>query len=137
MDIRHGLTIEDAQVLLSLDPEALDQLPVGLIKLDTSGRVVFYNKAESRLARVPVADVLGRDFFAEVAPCADVQQFGGRFREGIEAGHLRTVFPFTFQFESGARDVIITILYGHPDAPNDQTGDGLAWIFVSWKNHPA
>ncbi|MDO9017262.1 MAG: hypothetical protein Q8S73_38755 [Deltaproteobacteria bacterium] len=37
------------------------------IALDRAGRVVIYNRAEEHLAHRSRADVLGREFFIEVA----------------------------------------------------------------------
>lgn len=95
-----------------LTEDELDRLPVGMIQLDRSGTVLKYNQAESRLAEFRKENALGRNFFDEVAPCTRVQEFQGRFREGVARRSLHTVFPYEFQFRDGRRkDVIISMFY--------------------------
>lgn len=106
-----------------LSSEELDRLPVGIIELDREGRVVSYNAAEAKLAGRAPESVIGRDFFHEVAPCANVQRFGGRFREGVEAGSLNEIFPYTFAFEPAPVDVWVKLYY----SPIRES----AWVFVT------
>ena len=62
-------------------PDAdLDALPFGVICVDRTGRILRYNLAESRLARLDRRQVLGRNFFRTVAPCTQTPAFEGRFR---------------------------------------------------------
>jgi len=58
-----------------LHPAQIDELPFGLIELDEAGTVRAYNRAEAELARVHPADVLGRNFFTEVAPVPPSRSF--------------------------------------------------------------
>ena len=59
--------------LLSLlehsDMAALDALPFGVIGLDRSSVVSRYNATEARAAGFSPEQVIGRRFFADVAPC--------------------------------------------------------------------
>ncbi len=66
-----------------MTPDELDALPYGMIQLDASGRILKYNAVESRLASLPQAHAIGKQFFTEVAPCTKVQQFYGRFKDGV------------------------------------------------------
>ncbi|TNE86484.1 MAG: PAS domain-containing protein [Deltaproteobacteria bacterium] len=94
-----------------MTPEALDALPFGVVTLDSTGRVIGYNDTESRLAGLPREAVLGRNFFGDVAPCAAVREFEGRFRdfaEGRSRLSLET-FEFVFNFKRGAQRVVIMI----------------------------
>ena len=59
---------EPVQVTLLSETE-LDALPFGVICLDPDGKVLRYNLAESRLARLDRAQVLGKNFFRRIAPC--------------------------------------------------------------------
>ena len=66
--------------------------------------------------------MIGRNFFTEVAPCTNVQEFAGRFREGVAQEDMHTIFPFRFDFEMAPRDVTVTLFYSkHTDS---------AWVFV-------
>jgi photoactive yellow protein len=104
-----------------LSAEALDALPFGAIELDATGIVLSYNKAEERLAGRRREDVVGKNFFRDIAPCTRVQRFFGAFEVGVERKQLNEVFDFTFQFPSGAREVRIRMVYSA----------GAVWIFVT------
>ena len=110
------------ETVRGLSEEELDALPFGAIRLDREGTVVAYNKAESELSGCDPAWVVGRNFFTEVAPCANVRAFGGRFRAGVEAGSLFEVFPFRFEFTGGPREVWVTLFF--------DAGMGVAWVLV-------
>ena len=85
----------------------IDRLPVGVIVLDRHGRVVKYNRFEERLARRRRADVLGRSFFDEVAPCTNTREIAGVFAENIEANTLSAEVTYAFElpFLPRPRDV--------------------------------
>jgi photoactive yellow protein len=93
--------------------EELERLPYGLIVLDTEGNVLFYNETESKLAGFARERVLGKNFFREVAPCARVQAFEGRFKEFVEGKLGRvTFFDFAFHFARGTQNVLIGLSHG-------------------------
>lgn len=104
-----------------LSAEALDELPFGAIELDPAGTVLSYNKAEERLAGRTRADVVGKNFFRDIAPCTRVRRFLGAFEVGVERKQLNEVFDFTFHFPAGAREVRIRMIYSA----------GSVWIFVT------
>ena len=64
----------------------LDALPFGVIALDRDGFVLRYNLYESRLARLDRNQVVGRNFFDEIAPCTRNEAFQGRFRALVADG---------------------------------------------------
>lgn len=95
-----------------LTESELDNLPVGMIQLDRAGKVLKYNQAESTLARVSKQEAIGKNFFDDVAPCTKVQEFHGKFLEGVEQRNLHTVFNYEFKFRDGRRkDVVISMFY--------------------------
>src|SRR4051812_15181570 len=89
--------IDDAG-LKALASEDYDALPFGSIKLDRSGRVTLYNKAERELARRDAVDVLGKLFFEEVAPCTNNAAFRGRLDELARNGGKSARFDYLFMF---------------------------------------
>lgn len=100
------------ELLDTLTQEQLDELPVGIIQLDVDGTVVEYNATESSLARFSRADVVGRSFFREIAPCTAVRDFQGRFDEGMRSGELDVTFGYRFRFpDERVKDVTITMAY--------------------------
>lgn len=90
----------------------LDALPFGVVGLDAEGTILRYNLYESRLARLDRNQVLGREFFGEVAPCTAVESFGGRFQRMVRAGAAAAIerFDFVFDFRFGAQNVAIEIV---------------------------
>lgn len=51
----------------SLDDNALDALPFGIIRLSSNGIVERYNRAESERAGIQRWRAIGRDFFRDLA----------------------------------------------------------------------
>jgi photoactive yellow protein len=95
----------------AMTPEELDTLPYGMIQLDANGRVLKYNAVESRLASLPQEQAIGKQFFTEIAPCTKVQDFYGRFKEGVIRESLDTSFQFHFAFKQSPRDVTVRLFY--------------------------
>ena len=101
--------LERADVLTE---DELDSLPVGMIQLDRDGTVLKFNQTESSLARVDKGDAIGKSFFDDVAPCTKVQEFHGKFVEGVQTRTLHTVFPYQFRFRDGReKNVVISMFY--------------------------
>ena len=100
----------------------LDQLPFGAIRLDREGIILSFNQAEVDLSGRRKENVLGRNFFTQVAPCTNVQEFAGKFREGVALGRLHTVFPYVFDDEMAPRHVWVTLFYSNETH--------TAWVLV-------
>jgi photoactive yellow protein len=104
------------QKVNSISEEELDSLAYGVIQLDAAGTVLRYNAYEAGLSGLVRQRVLGKNFFTQVAPCTDIQEFYGRFREGIAAGELHCTFRFHFDFKKkDPRDVTVTLFYNKRD----------------------
>lgn len=109
---QRGGPLRVVEPLLHLTQEEADALPYGLIVLDRVGVVVGYNEAESRLSGLARSRVLGRNFFLEIAPCARVRAFGGRYRRMVRTGEpAMAQFEFVFRFSFGERGVFISLAY--------------------------
>lgn len=94
----------------TMSPGELDALPYGMIQLDTKGVILRYSSAETRLSGLSADACVGRSFFDEVAPCTHVQEFFGRFLQGVQAQQLDAVFSFRFAF-APPKDVRIHMFY--------------------------
>lgn len=103
------------------EPE-LDQLPFGAIRLDKDGTILRFNQAEVDLSGRKKEKVVGRNFFTDVAPCTNVQEFAGKFREGVSRGALHVVFPYVFDYEMEPRQVWVTLFFSNET--------DTAWVFV-------
>lgn len=92
---------------LSILPQVLDHLPIGMIVLDAAGRVVAYNETEAELAGRTKEEVLGKSFFTQVAPCMNVRELGHRFFLDIGQVPIDVEIDFAFDHPSfpAPRDV--------------------------------
>lgn len=105
--------------------EELDELPFGAIQLDGEGTILQYNRTEAELSGRDQKAMVGKNFFTEVAPCTNVREFAGRFRDGVRDRNLNAVFPYHFDFQMAPTDVWVRMFYS-------QTTKS-AWVFVSRK----
>lgn len=90
----------------------IDALPFGFIGLSREGTIRKYNRYEADLARMNPERVLGKNFFREVAPCTQVKEFEGRFRDFAsgEIADPALSFEFVFSFRHGAQRVRIGLV---------------------------
>lgn len=106
-----------------LSQEAIDALPFGLIRLAPDGTVTAYNAAESAASGLAGTDVLGRNFFRDVAPCTRVAAFEGAWTALRAAGtDGRSELAFIVRFRSGP--VLCRVVITHDAA----TGSGTVLI---------
>jgi photoactive yellow protein len=111
-----------ARRLSAMTPEAIDALAFGAIRLDAGGTVTFYSareRANSGLRR----EVVGRNFFADIAPCMQRPEVSGRIERARASGTLDVAFDFVSDLPSGERDVALR-------ARLLSTGDGGTWILL-------
>ncbi|HHP7237089.1 PAS domain-containing protein [Longibacter sp.] len=71
----------------------------GIVRVDDGGNVEFYNQYESELSGVSPEDAIGRNFFNQLAPCANNRIFQGRFKKGVRTGSLDEQFTYTFTYK--------------------------------------
>lgn len=100
----------------------LDVLPFGAIQLDREGTILQFNEYEANLSNRRAPETVGRNFFREVAPCTNVREFYGRFRDGVAAGQLNVTFDYLFAFKQAPRNVCVTLFFSAPT--------GTVWVFV-------
>ncbi|MEE4279973.1 MAG: PAS domain-containing protein [Halieaceae bacterium] len=68
----------------ALSAEQLDGIEYGVIRMTHGGIVTDYNSAEQRLSGLQRAQVLGQNFFAEVAPCTNNFMVAQKYLEVTE-----------------------------------------------------
>lgn len=86
-------------VLARMTSAQIDGLAFGAIQLDSTGRVLAYSRTEGDITGRRPEDVIGKNFFTEVAPCTRRPEFYGRFQEGVKRGSLSTVFDYVFDYK--------------------------------------
>jgi photoactive yellow protein len=94
-----GRPLVDAALLSRAD---LDALPFGVVRMDADGTIISFNKTERELSRVGHKRMIGRNFFEEIAPCANVRAFRGKFEKFLAGKKKSEEFEYTYDFRSGA-----------------------------------
>ena len=98
-------------LLDSMPAEECDNLPYGIIKLDKNGTILTYNMTESAITGRNHEDVLGKNFFSDVAPCTKTPEFFGKFLEGLDKKFLNTVFDYLFDYNMAPVRVKVHMVY--------------------------
>ena len=109
-------------VLSKLTAREVDQLAFGAVQLDGKGTVLQYNAAEASITGRDQKDVIGKNFFRDVAPCTSTPAFKGVFDKGVRAGDLNTMFEYVFDYNMAPTKVKIHM-------KKAISGDTY-WIFV-------
>ena len=113
---------QDVDNILAREPQRAEYLPFGAILLDRQGTIVKYNKAESSIANRNPDDVVGKNFFNEIAPCAKGKRFHGEFLKFHTTGQINVLFDYKFAYK-GANVGVKIHLKSQPDGQH-------CWIFV-------
>ncbi len=108
--------------LAKLDDSKVDELTFGAVKVDKDGKILAYNEAESQITGRKKENVLGKNFFTEVAPCTKTDIFYGKFKEGVEKGDLNVLFEYTFDYQMAPTKVKVHM--------KKSLTDEHYWIFV-------
>jgi len=85
--------------LAEISDQEVDNLMYGAVELDAEGTILRYNLAETELTGRKAEDVIGKNFFNDVAPCTRSDEFSGRFFEGVKSGEFNAVFEYLFDHE--------------------------------------
>lgn len=88
---------------------SLERLPFGVVVVDRNAKVVDYNEYEDQLASTR-AEIVGKDFFKEVAPWAAVSNFQGRWHQFVSSSE-NMILPFDFILPSREGPVAVTIMF--------------------------
>ena len=108
--------------LANMSDRELDNLNFGAIQVDHNGTILQYNAAEGDITGRDPKEMVGKNFFKDVAPCTDSPEFKGKFDEGVKAGSLDTIFEYTFDYQMAPTKVKVQM-------KKAMTGDSY-WIFV-------
>ena len=109
-------------VLGKMSEVEINQLAFGAVQLDAAGKILTYNAAEAGITGRNAANVIGKNFFRDVAPCTDSPAFKGVFDQGVKIGELNTMFEYVFDYNMAATKVKIHM-------KRAISGDTF-WIFV-------
>ena len=109
--------------LSRIDKRQIEDWGFGVIALDDAARVVLFNSAEERLSGLPRAEVIGKDFFVEVAPCTASRLFRGRYLQARAQGQLDEHFFYTFTYR-------IRPISAHVHMLHDRNQSPLVFLFL-------
>lgn len=109
-----------------MNPDELDELDFGVVKVDDEGVIQEYNRYESEMAGVSPDEAKGNNFFTEVAPCTNNKLFYGQFQDGIEDGQLDEEMDYTFTYKMDPTNVKIRLFHDQDSETN--------WVFVKKKD---
>jgi photoactive yellow protein len=108
--------------LAQLTRAQADAQAFGVVQVTDEGVVTLYNRWESELAGVAVSVAEGRNFFSQVAPCTNNRLVFGKFKDGVQKGHLDAEFNYTFTYKMKPTNVALRLFRHAPSATN--------WVFV-------
>ncbi|MBV6654523.1 MAG: PAS domain-containing protein [Mameliella sp.] len=92
---------------------SLDQLPFGVVKMETDGTITAYNKEESSYTGVNPEQAVGKHFFTEIAPCTNNFMVAGKY----EQGYVDETIDYIFTYVLKPTPVKLRLLKGE-DSPN-------------------
>ncbi|RDC73058.1 photoactive yellow protein [Rhodovulum sp. 12E13] len=113
---------QDVDNILAREPQRVEKLAFGAVLLDRNGKVVKYNQAEGLIAGRDPSEVVGKDFFNEIAPCAKGKRFHGEFLKFHQTGQVNVMFDYKFDYK-GANVGVKIHLKSQPDGQH-------CWMFV-------
>lgn len=99
-----------ANAVSKLGDKEIENLAFGAIKLDKNGKILSYNKAEGDITGRKPEEVIGKNFFTEVAPCTNHPEFFGKFKQGVESGNLNILFEYTFDYKMAPTKVKVHMM---------------------------
>ena len=99
----HGL-LDDLE---KADAATLDSAPFGVVRMQTDGTVLAYNAYEAQLSGLSSANVIGRRFFTEVAPCTNNFMVAERY---LEPGPLDADINYVFTYRMNPTKVRLRLL---------------------------
>jgi photoactive yellow protein len=113
---------KDVDNILQREPQRAEYLPFGAVLLDRAGKILKYNQAEGLIAGRNPADVMGKLFFSDVAPCAKGKRFYGEFLRFASTGALNVMLDYEFDYKMKPVRVRIHM----KSAPDGQS----CWLFI-------
>jgi len=84
--------------LANMSASQIDDLAFGAIQLDANGIIQQYNEAEGAITGRSPSQVIGKNFFTDVAPCTNTPKFKGAF-EKVVADRGSVMLEYTFDYQ--------------------------------------
>ncbi len=84
--------------IAKLSDAEINNLAFGAIELDKTGKVLRFNAMEGQITGRDPKDMIGKNFFTDVAPCTNTPEFKGKFDAGVAKGDLSVIFEYLFDY---------------------------------------
>ena len=110
MDFLSFDDVELSDVLARIPRKCRDRMQFGIIELDFKGTIVAYNMGEAKVSGRNASDMIGKNFFTDIAPCTKTPEFYGRFKAGVTSGTFSARFDYLFDFEMEPRAVRVSMM---------------------------
>jgi photoactive yellow protein len=124
--------VDVSEVINRMPDSVRNELPFGLLKLNPEGTILEYNMAQQDISGIKASDVIGKNFFLDVAICTQRPEFYGRFKEGMASGVLNQIFDYVFEYR-----MVPTKVRVHMFTSRDQRGEKIIWLMVKKINKVA
>lgn len=102
----------------------ITEVPLGLVELDDAGTVLYYNREGGALSH----EMVGRNFYTDVAPVADAREFRNAlaaFRRAHAPSH-----SFNFTFQTGDASCHTRILLARIHEKSEAGGRGSLLVQI-------
>lgn len=106
----------------NLSPMDADKYQYGITKVDDEGNIELYNQYNRDEFIKLDSSPIGRNYFTEIAPCANNFMFFGRFKRGVENNDLDWEFDYVFTYKMMPTKVRVRLYRDEESNTN--------WIFV-------
>ncbi len=104
--------IETSELKYWVDSD-VNRLPTGKIILDKDLRVIGYSKEEESLTGLIAAEIIGREFFVDVAPCMNAAALSGWCARHVDDQTLTdTSIDWLLKLRSGDRVASLELCAG-------------------------
>jgi tyrosine ammonia-lyase len=115
MDFLSFEDIDLSEIIARIPKKGRDRMQFGIVELDLDGVVVAYNMGEAKISGRNAKDMIGKNFFTEIAPCTQSPEFYGRFKSGVAQRKLNARFDYLFDFEMDPTAVRVTMMLNEVD----------------------
>ena len=108
------------------DKNSLNQLAIGAIEVDVEGNIQYYSRAESELTGLEPDEVVGKNFFRDVAPCCRNRNFLDHFEKVVQKKAREERFEYLFT--DAIKPVRVKVILKSSLIDDDY------WIFIKKKD---